>query len=130
MYLPNVLIRDVDTDTYTSFKAKAAQEGLKLGEAITKAMKDWMEKNKPFSEKDKQRQLNLLTYRKLKETLLKEYDGMWVLIGRGEFLISGDTLDPLLTKIRDHNLEGEHCFVFQVGKKVKKRTFGFGRRVQ
>ena len=128
--MPNVLIRDVDTDTYTSFKAKAAQEGLKLGEAITKAMKDWMEKNKPFSEKDKQRQHNLLTYRKLKETLLKEYDGMWVLIGRGEFLISGDTLDPILTKIKSLNLEGDHCFVFQVGKEVKKRTFGFGRRVQ
>ena len=113
MCLPNVLIRDVDTDTYTRFKAKAAQEGLKLGEAITKAMKDWMEKNRPFSEKDKQRQLNLLTYRKLKETLLKEYDGMWVLIGRGEFLISSDTLNPILTKIKDLNLEGEHCFIFQ-----------------
>ncbi|MFX0067081.1 MAG: hypothetical protein ACFFC7_33525 [Candidatus Hermodarchaeota archaeon] len=128
--MPNVLIRDVDTDTYTSFKAKAAQEGLKLGEAITRAMKDWMEKNRPFSEKDKQRQLNLLTYRKLKETLLKEYDGMWVLIGRGEFLIAGDTLDPILAKIKALDLEGDHCFVFQVGKEVKKRTFGFGRRVQ
>ena len=128
--MPNVLIRDVDTDTYTSFKAKAAQEGLKLGEAITKAMKDWMEKNRTFSEKDRQRQLNLLTYRKLKETFLKEYVGMWVLIGRGEFLASGDTLDPILTKIKDLSLQGEHCFVFQVGKEVKKRTFGFGRRVQ
>jgi len=66
----------------------------------------------------------------LKETLLKEYDGKWVLIGRGEFLISGDTLDPILTKIKTLNLEGDHCFVFQVGKEVKKRTFGFGRRVQ
>lgn len=130
MCLPNVLIRDVDTDTYTSFKAKAAQEGLKLGEAITKAMKDWMEKNRPLTEKDKQRKINLLTYRKLKETLLKEYDGMWVLIGRGEFLVSSDTLDPILSKIKALNLEGEHCFVFQVGKKVKKRTFGFGRRVR
>ena len=128
--MPNVLIRDVDTDTYTKFKAKAAQEGLKLGEAITKAMKDWMEKKKPFSEKDKQRQLNLLTYRRLKDTLRKEYDGMWVLIGRGEFLTSGDTLDPILSKIKTLNLEGEHCFVFQVGKEVKRRTFGFGRRVQ
>ena len=128
--MPNVLIRDVDTDTYTSFKAKAAQEGLKLGEAITKAMKEWMEKNRPFSEKDKQRQLNLLTYRKIKETLFKEYNGLWVLIGRGEFLISSDTLDPILSKIKALNLEGEHCFVFQVGKEVKKRAFGFGRRVQ
>ncbi len=128
--MPNVLIRDVDTDTYTSFKAKAAQEGLKLGEAITKAMKDWMEKNRPFSEKDKQRKLNLLTYRKLKETLLKEYNGRWVLIGRGEFLISSNDLDSILSKIKALNLEGEHCFVFQVCKEVKKRTFGFGRRVQ
>lgn len=128
--MPNVLIRDVDTDTYTNFKAKAAQEGLKLGEAITRAMKEWMEKKKPFNEKDKQRQLNLLTYRKLKETLYKEYHGKWILIGRGEFLASGEILKPILTKIRTLNLEGEHCFVFQVGREVKKRTFGFGRRVQ
>ena len=128
--MPNVLIRDVDTDTYTNFKAKAAQEGLKLGEAITKAMKEWMEKKKPLNEKDKQRQLNLMTYRKLKETLYKEYQGKWILIGRGDFLASGVTLEPILTKIRTLNLEGEHCFVFQVGREVKKRTFGFGRRVQ
>jgi len=128
--VPNVLIRDVDTDTYTNFKAKAAQEGLKLGEAITKAMQVWMESKKTLTKKDKQRQMNLLTYRKLKTTLHKEYFGKWILIGQGEFLTSGDTLDPIISKIKDLKLEGEHCFVFQVGKEVQKRTFGFGRRVQ
>ncbi len=128
--MPNVLIRDVDTDTYAKFKARAAQEGLKLGEAITKAMNEWIENNKQLSEKDKQRQINLLTYRKLAETLKKKYAEKWILIGRGEFLTSGDTLNPIISKIRELNLEGEHCFVYQVGKKVKKRTFGFGRRIQ
>lgn len=128
--MPNVLIRDVDTDTYTNFKAKAAQEGLKLGEAITRAMKEWMDSNQPFTKKDRQRQINLLTYRKLKDTLLKEYDGKWVLIGKGELLTSGDSIQPIITKIKELKLEGEHCFVFQVGKRVKKRAFGFGRKIQ
>ncbi|MHA1972577.1 MAG: DUF5678 domain-containing protein [Candidatus Hodarchaeales archaeon] len=128
--MPNVLIRDVDTDTYANFKARAAQEGLKLGEAITKAMQQWLENNRTVTLQDKQRQKNLLTYRKLKSTLHKKYNGKWVLIARGELLASGDTLEPIVSKMKKLKLEGEHCFVFKAGKKLRKRSFGFGRKVK
>jgi hypothetical protein len=128
--LPNVLIRDVDTDTYNNFKAKAAQKGLKLGDAITKAMQEWLENNKIITERDRQRQDNLLTYRKLKDTLNKEYKGKWVLIGRGELITSSNNLNLITERINELNLQGEHCYVFQVGKEIKRRSFGLGRRVQ
>jgi len=39
----NVTVRGLDQAVYRRFKAKAVEEGLKLGEALTQAMKIWME---------------------------------------------------------------------------------------
>jgi len=35
-------VRDVDKDAWRKFKAKTAEEGLKTGDAITRAMKLWI----------------------------------------------------------------------------------------
>jgi len=39
----NVTIRGLDESVYRRFKAKAVEEGLKIGEALTQAMRVWME---------------------------------------------------------------------------------------
>ena len=38
----NVTIRGVDEAVYRRFKAKAIEEGMKLGEALTQAMELWI----------------------------------------------------------------------------------------
>lgn len=39
-------VREVDEETFRRFRARAVQERLKLGYALTLAMKYWMEKEK------------------------------------------------------------------------------------
>jgi len=38
----NVIIRDLDEAVYKKFKAKAMEEDMKLGEALTEAMNMWI----------------------------------------------------------------------------------------
>ena len=38
----NITIRDLDESVYRRFKAKAVEEGLKIGEAMTQAMELWI----------------------------------------------------------------------------------------
>jgi hypothetical protein len=46
-----IAVRDVDENVYRKFKARAVSERLKLGVALTKAMKEWLEENRKKSEK-------------------------------------------------------------------------------
>lgn len=93
-------------------------------------MEEWIEEHELTSEKEKKRQRNLLIYRHLKDTLLKEYVGKWILIGKGEFLTSSSLLKDITDKMVELGLEGEPCFVQKIGESRKKRTFGVGRRIQ
>lgn len=38
----NVTIRDVDEAVFRRFKARAVEEGMRLGEALTQAMEMWL----------------------------------------------------------------------------------------
>ncbi len=38
----NVTVRDLDETVYRRFKARAVEEGMKLGEALTQAMEMWV----------------------------------------------------------------------------------------
>ncbi|RMF90457.1 MAG: hypothetical protein D6733_03835 [Methanobacteriota archaeon] len=40
----NITVRDVDEKVFRRFKAEAVKEGQKLGQAVTRAMKFWLEK--------------------------------------------------------------------------------------
>ena len=41
----NIFIRNVDTDTFNQFRARAKAYKIKQGKAFTEAMKLWTEKN-------------------------------------------------------------------------------------
>ena len=41
-----IAVRDVDVEVYRKFRARAIQERLKLGKALTHAMREWAERNK------------------------------------------------------------------------------------
>ncbi|MEM2890758.1 MAG: hypothetical protein QW358_05435 [Candidatus Hadarchaeum sp.] len=42
----NITIRDLDEAVFRKFKAKAVEEGMKLGEAVTQAMETWIKQRK------------------------------------------------------------------------------------
>lgn len=42
-----IAIRDVDEQTFRKFRATSVEEDLKLGDAITQAMQEWIAKQKP-----------------------------------------------------------------------------------
>ncbi len=41
----NITIRDLQESIFRRFKAKAAEEGMKLGDAMTQAMELWLREN-------------------------------------------------------------------------------------
>lgn len=42
----NVTIRELNERVFRRFKAKAVEEGMKLGEALTQAMESWLREGK------------------------------------------------------------------------------------
>lgn len=41
-----IAVRDVDEQTFRKFRATSIEEDLKLGDAMTKALQEWVEKQK------------------------------------------------------------------------------------
>ena len=50
----NVTIRGLDKTVFKQFKAKAVEEGMELGEALTQAMRIWINRN------ERKRRISLL----------------------------------------------------------------------
>lgn len=124
----SVLIRDIDKKIYAKFKAKAAELGLKIGEALTKAMEEWIDDNKPLDENEFKRKINLAAYRTIISDLEKNYPNKWALIAKGELKCIKETREEIINEMKKRNLIGEPCYTFQIGKKIKKRTFGLGSK--
>lgn len=124
----SILIRGVDPQKYARFKAKAAENGLKIGEALEKAMEEWTEHQEHALAEDSQRQMNLIALRRLRGTLEAQHKGSWVVIANGDLQLIAPSLPDLQAKLGESKLQWDHAFVFQVGKPVQKRTLGIGRK--
>ncbi len=59
-----IAARDVDEETFRKFRAMSVEERMKLGDALTVAMKYWIEREK--SKKSKPDQKNLLKMTSIK----------------------------------------------------------------
>jgi len=126
----SILIRGIDKEIYAKFKAKAAEFGLKIGEALTKAMETWINLNNQLTSEEIERKRNIATFRSIIKDLEKTYPHKWGLISQGDLLCIKDTYDEIIAEIRARNLLGTPSYIFQIGRKIKKRTFGFGSRVK
>jgi hypothetical protein len=126
----SVLIREIDKEIYAKFKAKAIEQGLKVGEALTRAMKEWIKSSETVSEEEAMIKKNLFIYRTLIKDLEKLYPSKWGLISNGELQCIKDTREELAQEIEARNLIGRPCLMFQIGVKVRKRTFGIGSRIK
>jgi hypothetical protein len=126
----SVLIREIDKEIYAKFKAKAIEQGLKVGEALTRAMKEWIKSNETVSEEEAMSKKNLFVYRTLIKDLEKSHPSKWGLISNGELQCIKDTREELAQELEHRNLSGSPCLMFQIGVKVRKRTFGIGSRIK
>ena len=126
----SVLIREIDKDIYAKFKAKAIEQGLRVGEALTRAMIEWIKSNETVSEEEAISKKNLFIYRTMIKDLEKLHPSKWGLISNGELQSIKDTREELAQEIEARNLIERPCLMFQIGVKVRKRTFGIGSRIK
>lgn len=125
-----IIIRDVNKEIYAKFKAKAAEYGLKIGEALTKAMESWMNLNNTLTDEEFERRKNLATYRSVIRDLEKSYPQKWGLISNGDLQCIKNTHEEIVEEIKSRNLIGKPCYIFQIGRRIVKRTFGMGSRIK
>jgi len=126
----SVLIREIDKEIYAKFKAKAIEQGLKIGEALTRAMIEWINSNDTIKEEEIESKKNLFIYRTMIKDLEKSFPSKWGLISDGKLQCIKDTREEIAQEIERRNLLGRPCFMFQIGVNLKKRTFGLGSRIK
>lgn len=126
----SVLIRDIDKEIYAKFKAKAVEQGLKIGEALTRAMVEWIKLNETTSPEEIQTKKNLFIYRAIIKDLEKSHPSKWGLIAEGKLQCIKEIREEIAQEIENRNLLGKPCYMFQIGIRAKKRTFGLGSRIR
>ena len=77
-----------------------------------------------------ERRKNLVTYRFVIRDLEKGYLQKWGLISNGDLQCIKDTHEEIVEEIKSRNFIGKPCYIFQIGRKVIKRTFGMGSRIK
>jgi hypothetical protein len=126
----SVLIKDVDKELYAQFKAAAVMRGLRLNEALCKAMEYWIKLEQTKDKSDDERMLNNAAYRRLIPQLLKDHEGEWIVISKGELIgIFNSRLDAVKA-IKIHNLLNQCNLVSPISTRKRKVTLGFGRKLK
>jgi hypothetical protein len=124
----DVLIRGIDEEVYARLKARASERGLKIGEALTEAIKTWLKNSPEKSEREKERDLNIATFRRMRKFLEKNHKGKWVLIAKGEVIRLADSLSEIVEAKKSEQLTDRPSLIFKVGETRIKRTIGFNAR--
>lgn len=124
----DVLIRGIDEEVYARLKARASERGLKIGEALTEAIKTWLKNSPEKNEREKERDLNIATFRRMRKFLEKNHKGKWVLIAKGEVIRLADSLSEIVEAKKSEQLTDRPSLIFKVGETRIKRTIGFNAR--
>ncbi|MCK4847874.1 MAG: hypothetical protein KAT16_02490 [Candidatus Heimdallarchaeota archaeon] len=121
-----LVIKDADKEVYARFKAKAALKSLKIGEAITEAMKIWIEEENPLNSPKALQEKNNITYRRMINDLRKNNMNSWAAITDGDLLgIFADkksALEAIYSKKNKINL------IFQITEENPTRIVRLGIR--
>ncbi len=121
----DVLIRGIDEEVYARLKARASENGLKIGEALTEAIKTWLKNSPEKNEREREQDLNIATFRRMRRFLEKNHRGKWALIARGEVIKLADSLSEIVESKKSEGLTERPSLVFKVGEPSVKRTIGF-----
>lgn len=76
-----------------------------------------------------ERKKNLATYRSAICDLEKSCPQKWGLISNEDIQCINDTHKEIVEEIKSRNLIGKPCCIFLIDRKVIKRTFGMGSRI-
>lgn len=93
-------------------------------------MIEWIKSNEPTNREEKESKVNLFVYRTMIKDLEKSHPSKWGLISNGDLQCIKDTREEIAREIDERNLLGIPCLMFQIGVKMKKRTFGIGSRIK
>ena len=126
----SVLIKDVDKELYAQFKAAAMMRGLRLNEALCKAMEYWIKLEQTKDKIDDERMLNNAAYRRLIPQLLKDHEGDWIVISKGELIGIFNNRQEAIMAIKTHNLLNQCNIVAPITTRKRKVTLGFGRKLK
>lgn len=122
-----VLIKKVDQELYTKFKARAIERGLKIDEAFNEAIAIWLRSSRDKTPRERIQERNDLAYKLLKSTIEKEYFNKWVAIVDGQLAATAETRENLFETLSKIKTSEDPALVFQVGGSQKRRTLGFKR---
>lgn len=125
--MSSVLIKDVDKQLYSQFKAEAALRGIKIGDALQLAMKKWLDDQKSNTEIESQRIKNNALFRQLLPDLLDEHQGKWVLISDGQLYGVYPTKPEAMEAIKENQLTSSHNLVSPITDEKRTVRLGFGK---
>jgi len=103
-----------------SFRRKAMEKyGYSRGaisKALEKAIEMWLELETDETEDER---VNNKAYAKLKDEILRDYAGKYVVIAEGKIVASGDSLDDVYIEPKGRV---SHRLVFKVGEELPRRV--------
>jgi len=110
-----LVIKKIDEDKLREFKAEAVRRGLTYSKAIEEAIDLWLSQRSNIRTES---QMNNLTYRKLKDKLIKKYFGKYVVIANGELIGVYNNIDEVSNKLKTLNVK--HAIVAKIGEEPIK----------
>lgn len=119
-----VLIKKVDPELYTKFKARAIERGLKIDEAFNEAIAIWLKSSKDKTSRDRIQERNEISYRLLKNIIEKEYLNKWIAIINGQLEVIAETREKLFEELKEKKVDENPALIFRVGDSSRRRTFG------
>ena len=126
-----VYIRGVDEKVYREFKAESVRRGLKIGEAVTEALKTWLNKHrKEENNIDIARKINNAAYRMIKGKLLRDHLGKWIAIADGQLMAVSDSLEQLCKENKEIFEKYDHVLVDQVTPEERRIVRWRGRSLK
>ena len=126
-----VYIRGVDEKVYREFKAESIRRGLKIGEAVTEALKIWLNKHrKEENNIDMARKINNAAYRMIKGKLLRDHLGKWIAIADGRLMAVADSLEQLCKENKEIFEKYDHVLVDQVTPEERRIVRWRGRSLK
>ena len=122
-----LVIRDADEEIYARFKAKAALRGLKIGEAITKAMEKWIIDENPPNSIEAMQNRNNFAYRRIIRDLERKFSNKWGLISNGDLVGTFEDKNQALNAIKNLS-SSEPNLLFQITDQKDPRIVRLGIR--
>jgi len=126
--MSSILIRDVDKELYAKIKSYASARGLKIGQVLDEAMREWLknQENKNLSDSTIQ---NEIAYQHSKISLNKDHIGKWALICQGRLLCIKKSFKEIIKYKIENDIAEKPALVFKIGRKPREVFLNVNGRI-